>query len=101
MLSEMEAHVWFISLGSTNGQSVINHNPLPDIPHEEFVSLLGPLLTPEHYPTPELPLASPLLSPPPLSPMIGMPFDWIHFEGCSVKTTLNNLQGLDGLAQDH
>ena len=100
MLSEMEAHVWFISLGSTNSQSVINHNPLPDIPHEEFVSLLGPLLVPEHYPTPESPLASPPLSPPPLSPTIGAPFDWIHFEGRSVKTTLNNLRGLDGLARD-
>ena len=89
-----------ISSGSTNSQSVINHNPLPDIPHEEFVSLLGPLLVPEHYLNPELPLASPPLSPPPLSPTIGAPFDWIHFEGRSVKTTLNNVQGLDGLARE-
>jgi hypothetical protein len=29
-----------------------------------------------------------------------VPFDWIHFEGRSVKTTLNNLQGLDGLARE-
>ena len=86
--------------GDSNSQSVINHNPLPDIPHEEFVSLLGPLLVPEHYPSPELPLASPPLSSPPLSPIISAPFDWIHFEGRSVKTTLNNLQGLDGLARE-
>ena len=30
-------------------KSVINHNPLPDITHEEFVSLLGPLLAPDNY----------------------------------------------------
>jgi len=28
------------------------------------------------------------------------PLDWIHFEGRSVKTTLNNLVGLDGLAKE-
>jgi hypothetical protein len=86
--------------GDTNNQSVINHNPLPDIPHEEFVSLMGPLLVPEHYPSPESPLASPPLSPPPLSPNIGAPFEWIHFEGRSVKTTLSNIKGLDGLARE-
>ncbi|KAH9985943.1 hypothetical protein BJV77DRAFT_1061873 [Russula vinacea] len=91
---------WVLHAGDTNNQSVINHNPLPDIPHEEFVSLLGPLLVPEHYPSPDLPLASPPLSPPPLSPMIGAPFEWIHFEGRSVKTTLSNLKGLDGLARE-
>jgi hypothetical protein len=32
--------------------------------------------------------------------MIRAPFDWIHFEGRSVKTTLNNIQGLDGLARE-
>jgi len=96
--SERETHVRLS--GDSNSQSVINHNPLPDIPHEEFVSLLGPLLVPEHYPSPESPLASPPLSSPPLSPIISAPFDWIHFEGRSVKTTLNNLQGLDGLARE-
>jgi hypothetical protein len=30
-------------------RTVVNHNPLPDITHEEFVSLLGPLLAPENY----------------------------------------------------
>jgi len=91
---------WVLQSGDTNSQSVINHNPLPDIPHEEFVSILGPLLVPDHYPSPEQPLASPPLSPPPISPTSGAPFDWIHFEGRSVKTTLNNLQGLDGLARE-
>jgi hypothetical protein len=37
---------------------VVNHNPLPEITHEGFVSLLGPLLAPENY----------LYSPPPFSP---------------------------------
>jgi hypothetical protein len=96
--SERETHLR--PLGDSNSQSVINRNPLPDIPHEEFVSLLGPLLVPEHYPSPESPLASPPLSSPPPSPIINAPFDWIHFEGRSVKTTLNNLQGLDGLARE-
>ncbi|KAH8977028.1 hypothetical protein EDB86DRAFT_3010843 [Lactarius hatsudake] len=91
---------WVLHAGDTNSQSVINHNPLPDIPHEEFVSLMGPLLVPEHYPSPESPLDSPTLSPPPLSPNNGAPFEWIHFEGRSVKTTLSNLQGLDGLARE-
>ncbi|KAH9172580.1 hypothetical protein EDB89DRAFT_2114160 [Lactarius sanguifluus] len=91
---------WVLHAGDTNSQSVINHNPLPDIPHEEFVSLMGPLLVPEHYPSPESPLDSPTLSPPPPSPNNGAPFEWIHFEGRSVKTTLSNLQGLDGLARE-
>ncbi|KAI9442025.1 hypothetical protein BJY52DRAFT_1194878 [Lactarius psammicola] len=69
-----------------------------DIPHEEFVSLMGPLLVPEHYPSPESLLDSPTLSPPPLSPNNGAPFEWIHFEGRSVKTALRDLQGLDSLA---
>ncbi|KAF8488025.1 hypothetical protein F5888DRAFT_1755719, partial [Russula emetica] len=73
----------------SSSQSVINHNPLPDIPHEEF-----------HYPSPESPLASPPFSLPPPSPITSAPSDWIHFEGRSVKTTLNNLQGLDGLARE-
>ncbi len=90
----------FLPSGDTNTQSVINHNPLPDIPHEEFVSLMGPLLVPEHYPSPESPLSSPPLSPPPVSFHNGAPFEWIHFEGRSVKTTLSNLQGLDGLARE-
>ncbi|KAH9167244.1 hypothetical protein EDB89DRAFT_2232475 [Lactarius sanguifluus] len=91
---------WVLHAGDTNSQSVINHNPLPDIPHEEFISLMGPLLVPEHYPSPESPLDSPTLSPPPLSPNDGAPFEWIHFEGRSVKSTLSNLHGLDGLARE-
>lgn len=30
-------------------RAVINHNPLPELTHEDFVSLLGPILVPEHY----------------------------------------------------
>ncbi|KAI0264940.1 hypothetical protein BC834DRAFT_843870 [Gloeopeniophorella convolvens] len=89
---------WVLHAGDTDSQAVINHNPLPDISHEEFVTLLGPLLVPEHYPAPDAPLASPPLSPPPPPP--GTPFEWLHFEGRSVKTTLHNLQGLDGLARE-
>lgn len=103
-------------------QSIINHNPLPDISHEEFVALLGPLLAPENYfsaypsptsspitsvnPSQPSTSASPSRSPQPVqmrpnsnsnSPA---PFDWLHFEGRSVKTTLNNLAGIDGLARE-
>ncbi|KAG5643010.1 hypothetical protein DXG03_001748 [Asterophora parasitica] len=106
-------------------RTVVNHNPLPDITHEEFVSLLGPLLAPENYPQ-----ASPVISPtgsgyalpsspyaagsstprssnsgprpPPFlyNPNSPAPFDWLHFEGRSVKTTLSNITGLDGLARE-
>lgn len=30
-------------------RAVINHNPLPELAHEDFVALLGPILVPEHY----------------------------------------------------
>lgn len=96
-----------------NTRTVINHNPLPDISHEDFVSILGPLLAPENYPQLS-PTQSPILSsshsnsssgslpssPFNLNPNSPAPFDWIHFEGRSVKTTLNNLTGLDGLARE-
>lgn len=136
---------------------MINHNPLPDITHEDFVSLLGPVLAPENYPDnyaqlqqqqfyqqiphqsrPHSPLppngrptttssARANLSPRPgtaggsntgglggstprpsqsggrpllSNPNSPAPFDWLHFEGRSVKTTLNNMVGLDGLARE-
>lgn len=97
-------------------RSVVNHNPLPDITHEEFVSLLGPLLVPENYPqtSPVIsPTSSPATTPTPRSSTSGSrplpslfnpnspaPFDWLHFEGRSVKTTLSNITGLDGLARE-
>ncbi|KAJ6619778.1 hypothetical protein B0H10DRAFT_1946594 [Mycena sp. CBHHK59/15] len=80
-----------------------------DITHEEFVSILGPLLAPENYmftsPSPPPTLTSPTS---PRSPHLGpqpnpnspAPFDWLHFEGRSVKTTLSNITGLDGLARE-
>ncbi|KZT65716.1 hypothetical protein DAEQUDRAFT_676358 [Daedalea quercina L-15889] len=121
---------WVLHAGDTDSRTVINNNPLPDITHEDFVSLLGPLLAPENY----------LYSPPPgpahglahsaanatlkldaLQPRTSMssidavraplplprtntsslaPFDWLHFEGRSVKTTLSNIMGLEGLARE-
>lgn len=108
-----------------NTKTVVNHNPLPDITHEDFVSLLGPLLAPENYPqttptvTPTSPnyipssLAPPSASPRPsqvgsrplATPMLHnpnspAPFDWLHFEGRSVKTTLSNMTGVDSLARE-
>jgi hypothetical protein len=104
-------------------KSVINHNPLPDITHEEFVSLLGPLLAPDNYAYGS-PGPSPMTSgsgvtgsgtspafPPgtpfsqirtqfSLAPNSPAPFEWLHFEGRSVKTTLSNITGIDGLARD-
>lgn len=113
--------------GDTDSHTVINHNPLPDITHEEFISLLGPLLAPEnyYYPSPSVsPTLTSLASPPtntvnntnpnvvfpsssgltapnvPRTTNSPAPFDWIHVEGRSVKTTLSNIIGLDGLARE-
>lgn len=89
---------------SPGSRTIINHNPLPDITHEEFVGLLGPLLVPENYA-----YLDPAHSPqsgsfPPshagaynASPA---PFDWLHMEGRSVKTSLSNITGIDGLARE-
>ncbi|KAF8656182.1 hypothetical protein AX16_002622 [Volvariella volvacea WC 439] len=116
---------WILHSAEDSTRTVINHNPLPDITHEEFVSLLGPLLAPENYPQLQSPTPSPLQSyashnvpatspsatprpsqsgprPPNTlyNPHSPAPFDWLHFEGRSVKTTLNNITGLDGLARE-
>ncbi|KAF8686794.1 hypothetical protein AX14_003805 [Amanita brunnescens Koide BX004] len=103
---------WVIHSEEGNTRTVINHNPLPDITHEDFVSILGPLLAPENYPQIS-PSQSPTLSshfnsssstlhpvPFQFNPNSPAPFDWLHFEGRSVKTTLNNMTGLDGLARE-
>lgn len=96
-------------LDETGSRTVINHNPLPDITHEEFVSLLGPLLVPENYaftngpsspPLSGVPSAQPGPSPSSVSSWSPAPLDWLHFEGRSVKTTLNNIVGIDGLARE-
>jgi len=99
----------------SGSQTIINHNPLPDITHEEFVSLLGPLLAPENFPTTPPPDTSTPSAISPVSPrrrslsasasdsphyQSPAPFDWLHFEGRSVKTTLNNMAGIDGLARE-
>lgn len=84
----------------TSSRTIVNHNPLPDITHEEFVSLLGPMLVPENY---GLEHASNLGTPPQQTSgqgQIRAPFDWLHFEGRSVKTTLSNIVGIDGLARE-
>ncbi|KZP23798.1 hypothetical protein FIBSPDRAFT_918986 [Athelia psychrophila] len=117
---------WVLHAADTDSQTVINHNPLPDITHEDFIKLLGPLLAPENYyfPSPSYGPSASALAPPasngygssspqsrsaPPSPNPSQirsnphspaPFDWIHVEGRSVKTTLNNIIGVDGLARE-
>ncbi|KAJ6576467.1 hypothetical protein DFH09DRAFT_1149483 [Mycena vulgaris] len=102
---------WVLEAAENNTRTVVNHNPLPDITHEEFVSILGPLLAPENYMFSVSPMPSPTLTvaPPPSltrtpspspNPNSPAPFDWLHFEGRSVKTTLSNITGLDGLARE-
>jgi hypothetical protein len=88
-------------IADTGQQTIINHNPLPDITHEEFVTMLGPLLIPENYAHLVLPPNSPsgVNSPFPLNGT-NAPFEWLHFEGRSVKTTMNNMIGIDGLARE-
>ncbi|KAJ7066980.1 hypothetical protein C8F01DRAFT_1208267 [Mycena amicta] len=100
---------WVFEAADNDARTIINHNPLHDITHEEFVSSLGPLLAPENFPisptqSPTIPLSSAVRSPgtrqPSTNPNSPAPFDWLHFEGRSVKTTLSNITGLDGLARD-
>ncbi|KAF8752780.1 ketohexokinase [Rhizoctonia solani] len=68
-------------------KSVVNHNPIPDILHDEFVRLVAPLLSP---PTPSSGVEPDLSQ---------APFECYH-QGRTVQTTLSNLTGLDGLAQE-
>ncbi|KAF5327778.1 hypothetical protein D9619_004852 [Psilocybe cf. subviscida] len=99
---------WVLHSGEDNSKTVVNHNPLPDITHEDFITLLGPMLAPENYlDTPVSPNgSSPNLPASPRPSQSGpnlnspAPFDWLHFEGRSVKTTLSNITGLDGLARE-
>ncbi|KAF9267743.1 hypothetical protein L218DRAFT_954940 [Marasmius fiardii PR-910] len=124
---------WVLHASDDDTRTVINHNPLPDITHDEFIALLGPLLAPENYPHPLVPLPSPTTSysptlptptrpsssssgststsrpstsmnVPPFTPGYNRnspaPFDWLHFEGRSVKTTLSNITGVDSLARE-
>ncbi|KIJ53266.1 hypothetical protein M422DRAFT_775875 [Sphaerobolus stellatus SS14] len=108
-------------------KTVINHNPLPDMSHEEFVSRLGPVLAPENYDLPSSTSQNGNInangrrrsgsgpsygSPPngqshtlssPYAPFIMLgrpPFDWMHFEGRSPHITHSNMAGLDGLARE-
>ncbi|KAF8071894.1 hypothetical protein FPV67DRAFT_1483081 [Lyophyllum atratum] len=113
---------WVLHSVDKDTRTVVNYNPLPDVTHEEFVSLLGPLLAPENYPQ-SSPVITPIATtssspysttastprpsqsgprPPPFlcNPNSPAPFDWLHFEGRSVKTTLSNITGLDGLARE-
>lgn len=83
----------FTLLASTNSQTVINHNPIVDITHDEYFRILGPLL----YSTlsPNSPGSE---TPRPRSPRNGAPsppVEWFHFEGRAPQTTGENLQGLD------
>ncbi|TBU27203.1 hypothetical protein BD311DRAFT_697099 [Dichomitus squalens] len=113
---------WVLHADDTDSRTVINNNPLPDITHEEFISLVGPLLVPENFAylnapstatPPQTPGAPSGAAPPrpsmsnPNGPATARqptnspaPVDWIHFEGRSVKTTLQNITGLDGLARE-
>ncbi|KAG8694439.1 hypothetical protein FRC09_009849 [Ceratobasidium sp. 395] len=77
----------YVICAADGTKSVVNHNPIPDVLHDEFVRLVSPLLTPPTPPGgPEPDLTQP-------------PFEWLHFEA-SLQTTLSNLTGLDGLAEE-
>ncbi|KAI0698028.1 hypothetical protein BC835DRAFT_1336532 [Cytidiella melzeri] len=107
---------WVLHADDTDTRTVINNNPLPDITHEEFIVLLGPILAPENYaylgmgqgPPPPSSTVPPGVSQGVPRPSLSVPvlnnspapLDWIHFEGRSVKTTLSNIVGLDGLARE-
>jgi hypothetical protein len=72
------------------------YNPIPDVSHEEFIRLLSPLLCPPTYLSSNLSPTQSVV----FRPLANPPFDWMHFEGRTVQTTLNNLSGLDGLARE-
>ncbi|KIJ62898.1 hypothetical protein HYDPIDRAFT_135366 [Hydnomerulius pinastri MD-312] len=141
---------WVMHARDTGERTVINHNPLPEVSHDDFIALLGPVLAPENYVGLNLPQPSPngtgisrehqSSSPAPVFPnalapaaprpsvssrpntssstgttappaphtfMVPSqsshspaPFDWLHFEGRSVRTTLANVMGVDGLARE-
>ncbi|KAH0833336.1 hypothetical protein J3R83DRAFT_12404 [Lanmaoa asiatica] len=40
---------WVVHARDTDARTVINHNPLPEVSHEDFIALLGPVLAPENY----------------------------------------------------
>jgi len=139
---------WVMHARDSGERTVINHNPLPEVSHEDFIALLGPVLAPENYigyPQPQLqpptgnvreqhssspvPLFPNALAPsaprpsvssrpntssstnsnpstphahmvPSQSPHSPAPFDWLHFEGRSIRTTVANIVGVDGLARE-
>ncbi|KAG1835313.1 hypothetical protein EV424DRAFT_1360355 [Suillus variegatus] len=79
---------WVMHARDTGERTVINHNPLPEVSHEDFICLAGPLTAPHMAIVPTQSSLSPA------------PFDWMHFEGRSIKTTLSNILGVDGLARE-
>lgn len=128
---------WVMHARDTGERTVINHNPLPEVSHEDFIALLGPVLAPENYvgishpqlpqpPSPAAVFPNAFVSTPPprnslssrpatapagstaphmaivptQSSLSPAPFDWMHFEGRSIKTTLSNILGVDGLARE-
>jgi hypothetical protein len=84
-------------------QTVINHNPLPDLTHADFVQLLGPLLAPENYVSTTLP-SSPPPTPPSVPGSAGRtspaPLDWLHVDARNARTALANLAGVHSLAAE-
>ncbi|KAL4074895.1 hypothetical protein V8B97DRAFT_1868269 [Scleroderma yunnanense] len=139
---------WVMHARDSGERTVINHNPLPEVSHEDFIALLGPVLAPENYvgyspsqlqppmgivreqqssspvplfpntlapsaPRPSLssrPNTSASMNSNPSTPHAHMvpsqsphspaPFDWLHFEGRSIRTTIANIMGIDGLARE-
>ncbi|KAI6024848.1 hypothetical protein BKA83DRAFT_4253068 [Pisolithus microcarpus] len=138
---------WVMHARDACDRTVINHNPLPDVSHEDFIALLGPVLAPENYvgytsnqlqpPTgivreqqssspvpifpntlaPSAPRPSTSTRPnsssshstpvsphafrvPSQTPHSPAPFDWLHVEGRSIRTTAANVLGVDGLARE-
>lgn len=139
---------WVMQARDIRERTVINHNPLPDVSHEDFIALLGPVLAPENYvgytqnqlqppmgivreqqsssPVPIFPntlapsaprpstsarpgTSSSSHSAPPSphtfrvpsqTPHSPAPFDWLHVEGRSIRTTVANILGVDGLARE-
>jgi ketohexokinase len=92
---------FIINADGGRSQTVVNYNPIPDITHDEFVQLISPLIYPQYAnPNSRLSPVPPHMQDPSLIDPSIPPFDWIHFEGRTAQTTLNNMKGLDGLFRE-
>ncbi|KAG2107232.1 uncharacterized protein F5147DRAFT_746029 [Suillus discolor] len=89
---------WVMHARDTGERTVINHNPLPEVSHEDFIALLGPVLAPEklHWHFPPTTTSSTTFARCRLPKCICFYSTTEKY----IKTTLSNILGVDGLARE-